>query len=130
MGTGFELSGGTVCTESTGIVPRAVRQLFNGIAARQDQAKDEGVTPPEFKVSAQFLELYNEEIIDLFDNSSAANIKMSSSVVGGIGKRSSSSSNQSGIRIHEDPNGNIYTVSYKSYIFFYFVQFFFLPKDY
>merc|ERR1719414_864240 len=36
---------------------------------------------------------------------------MTSSVVGGLGKRSTSSSNQSGgIRIHEDAGGNIYTV--------------------
>lgn len=110
MGTGFELAG-QVGSDQMGIVPRAVRQLFKGISTRIEQAKEEGQTPPEFKVSAQFLELYNEEIIDLFDSSSlSSNIKMMGSV-GGVGKRSSSSSNQSGIRIHEDPNGNIYTVS-------------------
>ena len=45
------------------------------------------------QVSTQFMELYNEEIHDLFDNASANN----------KGKKS-------GIRIHEDANGNIYTV--------------------
>ena len=109
MGTGFELAG-QVDSDQMGIVPRAVRQLFNGINTRIEQAKEEGQTPPEFKVSAQFLELYNEEIIDLFDSSSLSNnIKMMGSV-GGVGKRSSSANNQSGIRIHEDANGNIYTV--------------------
>ncbi len=48
-----------------GIIPRAVRQLYAGIAARQEAARDAGVPPPEFKVSATFLELYNEDIIDL-----------------------------------------------------------------
>ena len=51
------------------------------------------------QVSTQFMELYNEEIHDLFDNNaSAANNK---------GKKS-------GIRIHEDANGNIYTVNKKN----------------
>ena len=50
------------------IVPRAVKQLFSGITKRQDDAKEAGLPPPEFKVVAQFMELYNEEILDLFDN--------------------------------------------------------------
>ena len=49
------------------------------------------------QVSTQFMELYNEEIHDLFDNASANN----------KGKKS-------GIRIHEDANGNIYTVNKKN----------------
>ena len=49
-----------------------------------------------FKVSTQFMELYNEEIHDLFDNAADK---------GGGGKNK-----KSGIRIHEDANGNIYTV--------------------
>ena len=53
---------------------------------------------PEFKVSAQFMELYNEEIIDLFDNN-PTQVKN--------GKKS-------GVRIHEDANGNIYTVGITS----------------
>ena len=56
------------------------------------------MTAPEFKVSAQFMELYNEEIIDLFDNNAASVSK---------GKKSS-------VRIHEDANGNIYTVGITS----------------
>ena len=63
------------------------------------------------------MELYNEEIIDLFDQSGSSSNKMTNSSihVGGVGKRSSSSNTQSGgIRIHEDVNGNIYTVCDKS----------------
>ena len=91
MGTGFELS---QTSTQQGIIPRAVKQLFDGIRKRQDEARERGQTVPEFKVSTQFMELYNEEIHDLFDNSTKAN-------KGG----------KSGIRIHEDSNGNIYTVS-------------------
>lgn len=52
-----------------GMIPRAVRHLFNGITKRVEEAKANGLTPPNFNVTAQFLELYNEEIIDLFDSS-------------------------------------------------------------
>lgn len=55
--------------------------------------RESGISPPEFKVTAQFMELYNEEILDLFDNAAQYN----------KGKKS-------GIKIHEDSNGNIYTV--------------------
>ena len=95
MGTGFEMGGSST---SVGIIPRAVRHLFNGIQTRQDEAKEAGTQVPEFKVSAQFMELYNEEIIDLFDNN-ATQVKN--------GKKS-------GVRIHEDANGNIYTVGITS----------------
>ena len=54
-----------------------------------------------FKVSTQFMELYNEEIHDLFDNAADKG-------GGAAGKNK-----KSGIRIHEDANGNIYTVSRK-----------------
>ena len=64
---------------------------------RVDEAKESNVTAPEFKVSAQFMELYNEEIIDLFDNNASV-----------------SKGKKSGVRIHEDANGNIYTVGVTS----------------
>ena len=72
-----------------------------------------GLPPPEFKVSAQFLELYNEDIFDLFDNAGcSANKSSSNGPIGGLGKKSTSAGNSNGIRIHEDANGNIYTVSH------------------
>ena len=40
MGTGFEVS--AVNDESVGIVPRAVRHLFGGIAKRQEEARESG----------------------------------------------------------------------------------------
>lgn len=95
MGTGFDVG---IQPSTVGIIPRAVRHLFDGIQTRLEEAKENNVTPPEFKVSAQFMELYNEEIIDLFDNNAASVSK---------GKKS-------GVRIHEDANGNIYTVGVTS----------------
>lgn len=61
--------------------------LLQGISDRQEKAKSMGQTPPEFKVTTQFLELYNEEVHDLFDNSAT----------GARGTKG-----KSGIKIHED----------------------------
>lgn len=67
MGTGFECE----CTETQeGIIPRAVRHLFSSINNLKENPYDEsGVCMDllQFSVGAQFMELYNEEIIDLLD---------------------------------------------------------------
>ncbi|MEQ2173824.1 hypothetical protein GOODEAATRI_001433 [Goodea atripinnis] len=81
-----------------GIIPRAVHHLFEGIQSRRERAQVTGTQPPEFKVSAQFLELYNEEILDLFDG----------------GRDPESRSRKSNIKIHEDANGSIYTTGVTS----------------
>ena len=54
MGTGFDVSLGQ--TEQ-GIITRAVHHLFEGIRIRRQRAQEAGSQPPEFKVSAQFLEV-------------------------------------------------------------------------
>lgn len=54
MGTGFDVSLGQ---HEQGIIPRAVHQLFQGIQSRRVRAQEAGIQPPEFKVSAQFLEV-------------------------------------------------------------------------
>lgn len=72
-----------------GAVPRAVHHLFEGIKSRIQEATKENREPPQFDVSAQFLELYNEEIIDLFDPS-----------------RDISSSKR--LKIHETHEGNLH----------------------
>ncbi|XP_055017002.1 kinesin-like protein KIF21B isoform X1 [Boleophthalmus pectinirostris] len=95
MGTGFDVS---LSPPEKGIIPRAVHQLFQGIQARRETAQETGVPPPEFKVSAQFLELYNEEILDLFDGT----------------RDLESRSRKSNIKIHEDGNGSIYTTGVTS----------------
>ena len=65
MGTGLEVDNMDLHVQ--GIVPRAVQHLFTGITVRRQQAIDATTTPPEFKVTAHFMELYNEDVIDLFD---------------------------------------------------------------
>lgn len=70
MGTGFDIEGrSSYCTisETQGIIPRAVHYLFAKIQERVKEAADAGHPSPDFKVSAQFVELYNEEIFDLID---------------------------------------------------------------
>uniref|UniRef100_A0A674B0N8 Kinesin family member 21B n=1 Tax=Salmo trutta TaxID=8032 RepID=A0A674B0N8_SALTR len=95
MGTGFDMN---VQEKDQGIIPRAVRQLFLGIQERKTQAQQQGTHPPEFKVSAQFLELYNEEILDLFDGARDPDCK----------------NRKSNIKIHEDGSGSIYTTGVTS----------------
>ncbi|XP_013857560.1 kinesin-like protein KIF21B isoform X6 [Austrofundulus limnaeus] len=95
MGTGFDV---TLSPLEQGIIPRAVHQLFEGIQTRRLSAQEARIQPPEFKVSAQFLELYNEEILDLFDGA----------------RDPESRSRKSNIKIHEDGNGSIYTTGVTS----------------
>ncbi|XP_067346551.1 kinesin-like protein KIF21A isoform X3 [Channa argus] len=91
MGTGFDVNIGE---DELGIIPRAVNHLFRGIEARKQAATEQGRPVPEFKINAQFLELYNEEVLDLFDT------------VRDIETRKQ----KSNVKIHEDANGGIYTV--------------------
>ncbi|GFU16704.1 kinesin-like protein KIF21A [Nephila pilipes] len=95
MGTGFDMS---VSEEEIGIIPRAVNQLFNGIAKLQNEAQNQKLPPPEFKITAQFMELYNEEVIDLLDPVSDGEDK---------GRKSN-------VKIQEDMNGQIITVGLTS----------------
>lgn len=54
MGTSFDVG---VPEDSIGIIPRAARHLFDGIKKRREKAEEDGKPLPEFKVSAQFLEV-------------------------------------------------------------------------
>ncbi|XP_040885977.1 kinesin-like protein KIF21A isoform X2 [Toxotes jaculatrix] len=91
MGTGFDVNIGE---DELGIIPRAVNHLFRGIEERRQAATEQGRPVPEFKINAQFLELYNEEVLDLFDSTRDIEARKQ----------------KSGIKIHEDANGGIYTV--------------------
>lgn len=64
MGTGLDIE---TNPDTVGIIPRAVFHLFTGIEERRANAREQGLPVPEFKVTAHFMELYNEEVIDLFD---------------------------------------------------------------
>ncbi|XP_037288222.2 kinesin-like protein 31E isoform X2 [Rhipicephalus microplus] len=90
MGTGYDLH---VNPHELGIIPRAVQHLFDGIAACQQEARDQGKPPPDFKINVQFMELYNEEIFDLLSP----------------GKDMHEPGRKS-VKIHEDSKGEIYTV--------------------
>ncbi|KAH7980383.1 hypothetical protein HPB49_015419 [Dermacentor silvarum] len=39
------------------IIPRPMKHLFDGITACQQEARDQGNPPPDFKVNVQFMEL-------------------------------------------------------------------------
>ncbi|XP_055684227.1 kinesin-like protein KIF21A isoform X1 [Lutzomyia longipalpis] len=85
MGTGFDRE---IIELQEGIIPRAVRHLFSGIEDVQARGEDsDGVVvgPVQFSVAAQFMELYNEEIIDLLDPYNKGKV----------------------YKIHEDPAGGI-----------------------
>ncbi|ELK07165.1 Kinesin-like protein KIF21A [Pteropus alecto] len=91
MGTGFDVN---IIEEEQGIISRAVKHLFKSIEEKKHTAITSGLPPPDFKVNAQFLELYNEEVLDLFDTTRDIDAK----------------NKKSNIRIHEDSTGGIYTV--------------------
>nr|XP_056703203.1 kinesin-like protein KIF21A isoform X7 [Euleptes europaea] len=91
MGTGFDVN---ITEEEQGIISRAVKHLFKCIDEKRHAAIKQGVPSPEFKVNAQFLELYNEEVLDLFDTT----------------RDMDSKNKKSNIKIHEDSAGGIYTV--------------------
>ncbi|XP_072829096.1 kinesin-like protein KIF21A isoform X2 [Vicugna pacos] len=91
MGTGFDVN---IIEEEQGIISRAVKHLFKGIEEKKHTSIKNGLPPPDFKVNAQFLELYNEEVLDLFDTTRDIDAK----------------NKKSNIRIHEDSAGGIYTV--------------------
>nr|XP_009858703.1 kinesin-like protein KIF21A [Ciona intestinalis] len=96
MGTGFDV---TSSPEDTGIIPRAMDHLFDGIKQRKQQATEETLPAPEFCVTATFIELYNEDIIDLFDTSGESLVR-----------------GRSTLRIHEDTNGSICIAGISSHI--------------
>lgn len=91
MGTGLELIGNP---QTKGIIPRAVDHLFNGISQRQEEARKKGQPVPDFHVTAQFLELYNEDVIDLL---------------------SANKTNHEEIKIREDKSGSMYVVGASSH---------------
>lgn len=65
MGTGFDHTSGDY---QLGIIPRAIRHIFAGIEKLQHpEDSDTSATNSQFSVAVQFIELYNEDIIDLLD---------------------------------------------------------------
>ncbi|KAH6577921.1 hypothetical protein BASA62_000629 [Batrachochytrium salamandrivorans] len=70
MGIGMDSATTTSATTSLGIVPRAIESVFNRIQEMPQQ--DSGSTKTQVFVS--FLELYNEELVDLLNSKPRASI--------------------------------------------------------
>ncbi|VDL70027.1 unnamed protein product [Nippostrongylus brasiliensis] len=85
MGTAFDAS--AVAEHEVGVVPRALSHVFHRVAELKREAREANILEPNFEVSVQFIELYNEEIIDLLANDRCSSLN---------------------VRIHEDARGEIY----------------------
>ncbi|XP_065358504.1 kinesin-like protein KIF21A [Calliphora vicina] len=64
MGSGFDYE---LCDHQLGIIPRAVQHIFSRIEDNNQELNTDCDNNTEFSVAVQFIELYNEEIIDLLD---------------------------------------------------------------
>ncbi|XP_038220931.1 kinesin-like protein KIF21A isoform X1 [Zerene cesonia] len=87
MGSGWE-GEGDLDEDKRGIIPRAIRDLFSGAEERAEAARAQGQLPPEFSVQAQFIELYNEDIVDLLDPAkdpyAKSNLRITEDGCGGV----------------------------------------------
>lgn len=69
MGTAFDTAVSSIMPGEEGIIPRAIAYLFERIEQTQQQQQhrsDDYDSSPKYSVLVQFMELYNEEINDLF----------------------------------------------------------------
>jgi kinesin family protein 4/21/27 len=99
MGTGLD---GNVNTENQGIVPRAIYTIFENLPKRYE-------SPSTFQVFVSFLELYNEELVDLLNPSKDVGNQNFSGPLGGRPASAPSTRHlaESSLRIREDEYGNI-----------------------
>ncbi|GAV08791.1 hypothetical protein RvY_18434 [Ramazzottius varieornatus] len=88
MGTGFDVS---IPVENFGIVPRAVDYMFEVMQSRHQEHLDLGRAPPVFDILVQFIELYQDDLVDLLDRAT----------------RGSRSKRVKPPRLGEDKNGNV-----------------------
>lgn len=54
MGTGFDMA---LDADEVGVIPRAVNQIFTGIEERRREAIERNEPPPQYELTAQFLEV-------------------------------------------------------------------------
>jgi len=71
MGTSFDAN----CLTDAGVIPRSLYSLFEGIDEKVRLSTVDGVAFKKFQVFVQFIELYNEDIIDLLDQTGHVNNK-------------------------------------------------------
>jgi kinesin family protein 4/21/27 len=62
MGTGFDMA---LDAGEVGVIPRAVNQIFSGIEERRREAIERNEPPPQYELTAQFLEVYYSNVICL-----------------------------------------------------------------
>jgi hypothetical protein len=107
MGTSFDPN---LLPEEEGIITRAIAYLFKKIQYITDDMHKNHIQEdlvPKFNITAQFMELYNEEVIDLFDQSNST-LKILSDGANGVNGSLSSASAIKKIEIHEDQFGTIH----------------------
>ncbi|KAF7725370.1 Kinesin-like protein kif21b [Apophysomyces ossiformis] len=92
MGTALDID--TTNSENQGIVPRFIRDLFRGLERKQHEMKGDF----EYQVYVSFLELYNEDLVDLLNMEQISHNR----------KRTNSGTSVCEIAIREDVQGNIY----------------------
>ncbi|KAG0169428.1 Kinesin-like protein kif21b [Apophysomyces sp. BC1015] len=92
MGTALDIDSPN--SENQGIVPRFIRDLFRGLEKKQQETPDDF----EYQVYVSFLELYNEDLVDLLNMEQISNSR----------KRTNSGTNVCEIAIREDVQGHIY----------------------
>lgn len=81
-------------------MPRCIIELFQVLKAREAQDQDY-----KFEIYVSFLELYNEEFIDLLNNPQQSKRKSTSSQQN---LNAATSNNTNEVSVREDVAGNIY----------------------
>ncbi|CAD5227302.1 unnamed protein product [Bursaphelenchus xylophilus] len=76
MGTAFDAVSASVDSEHAGVIPRAAQQLFDGMESRRKHATEAGDPEPTFTIRVQFIELYNEDLIDLLSPDRHSGVKI------------------------------------------------------
>ncbi|KAJ1506199.1 hypothetical protein HMI55_001272, partial [Coelomomyces lativittatus] len=105
MGTGLD---GHFDVDAQGIIPRSIHALFAHLPLTYP-------LPNTYQVSVSFLELYNEELIDLL-NPTRSSTHWQNSEVLRPGSASSTKSEPNNVRIREDEFGNIVWVGVREEI--------------
>ncbi|KAJ3071904.1 Kinesin-like protein kif21b, partial [Podochytrium sp. JEL0797] len=99
MGTGLDSTSTTLPPHLQGIVPRAIHHIFELIEAKKSQTKHY-----ESQLAVSFLELYNEELVDLLNPTTQRPSTASTGSSSGSSSRPGSANLPN---IREDAQGNI-----------------------
>ena len=85
--TGAELMGAATAADlkdpALAIIPRAAITLFEAFRVLEEKAHRLGLARPVFELRTSFLEIYNEELIDLLDKEAAGPVRIQEDHGGG-----------------------------------------------